>query len=111
MLFQSKYAELENDGIVGPMTWKKIYALLTESIKTLNKTPVYVGAVTASSLNVRCYMSSLFDKVSAYQQLGKDNKVDVCAEVTNPVGEKWLYIRIAGSIFGFVSAEYIKKVK
>lgn len=110
LLFQNKYSELDADGVVGPMTWGKIYSLLTESIKTLNKTPRYVGQVTATSLNVRSYLSSLFDKISAYPQLGKGNKVDICAELSSPTGEKWLYIRIAGNIFGFVSADYIKKV-
>ena len=110
MLFQSKYAELENDGIVGSMTWKKIYALLTESIQTLNKTPRYVGQVTATSLNVRSYISSLFDKISASPQLANNNKVDVCAELSSPDGDKWLYVRIAGHIYGFVSAEYIEKI-
>ena len=109
MLFQTKYG-LDSDGIVGPMTWSKIYSLLTDSIQTLNKTPRYVGEVTANSLNVRSYPSASYNKISAYPQLGKGNKVDVCAEVVSPAIENWLYIRIAGHIFGFVSAEYIKRV-
>ena len=109
MLFQTKYG-LDSDGIVGPMTWGKIYSLLTDSIQTLNKTPRYVGEVTANSLNVRSYPSASYNKISAYPQLGKGNKVDVCAEVVSPAIENWLYIRIAGHIFGFVSAEYIKRV-
>jgi peptidoglycan hydrolase-like protein with peptidoglycan-binding domain len=108
-LFQTEQG-LVSDGIVGPLTWSKIYGLLTVKVWALSKTPLWVGSVTASSLNVRSYASSLFGQVQAWPVLGQGNQIDVCDELTGPQGDSWLYVRIAGGVFGFVSEKYVKKV-
>lgn len=100
---------LDVDGIVGPQTWGKIYSLLTEDVRRLSKTPMWTGEVTASELNVRSYASAHFYQVPGWPVLGHGNKIDVCATVIGPGGDSWLYVRIAGGVFGFVSAKYIKK--
>ncbi len=106
--FQSNHG-LEVDGVVGPMTWATIYDLLTQDVRKLNKVPQYVGQVTATSLNVRSYPSIYFDCIQAYPVLGQGNLIDVCADIVGPSGNIWYYIRIAGHIFGFVSADYVKR--
>lgn len=100
---------LEADSICGPMTWTKIYNLLTESVEKLSRVPQFVGQVTSSTLNVRTYFSSLFDRVAEWPVLGHGNLVDICGAFENPMGDTWYFIRIAGKIFGFVSAEYVVK--
>lgn len=107
-LFQTEQG-LVSDGIVGSLTWSKIYGLLTVKVWSLSKTPLWVGSVTASSLNVRSYASSLFGQVSAWPVLGQGNQIDVCDELTGPQGDRWLYVRIAGGVFGFVSEKYVKR--
>lgn len=106
--FQSNHG-LEVDGVVGSMTWAKLYELLTRDVRKLNKVPQYVGQVTATSLNVRSYPSIYFNCIQAYPVLGQGNLVDVCADIVGPSGNLWYYVRIAGHIFGFVSSDYIKR--
>lgn len=106
--FQTSHG-LEADGIVGPHTWTVLYSLLTQDVRRLNKVPQYVGIVKASELNVRSFPSSLFSQIMDYPVLGKYNLIDVCASVTNVQGDLWYYVRIAGHIFGFVSAYYIMR--
>lgn len=98
---------IEADGISGPQTWLKIYNFLTDVVNKLSKEPVAVGTVTASELNVRCFYSSVFGQVQEYPVLGHGNKVDICGEYAGDGA--WLYVRIAGKIFGFVSKRYVKQ--
>lgn len=72
---------------------------------------LYIGQVTASSLNVRTWAGVEYPNIKKYPTLNKGNKVDVM-NFTQRVkdGASWYYIRIAGKYFGFVSAKYIKKV-
>lgn len=78
----------------------------------LSKTPKWVGQVTAHLLNVRTWAGTEFPRITKWTggQLAKGNKVDVCDTVNDSKGKPWYYIRIAGSIYGFVDARYIKKV-
>lgn len=78
----------------------------------LSRTPKWVGQVTAHLLNVRTWAGTEFPRITKWTggQLAKGNKVDVCDTVNDSNGKPWYYIRIAGSIYGFVDARYIKKV-
>lgn len=76
----------------------------------LSQTPKWVGEVTATTLNVRTWAGTEFPNIKSYPQLGQGNRVDVCDSVKAKNGGTWLYVRIAGSIFGFVSSNYIKAV-
>lgn len=76
----------------------------------LNKTPKWVGQVTATALNVRTWAGTEYPNIKSYPRLGYSNKVDVCDTVKASNGQNWYYVRIAGKYYGFVSARYIKKV-
>lgn len=56
-------------------------------------------------LNVRIGPGAEYDRLKAWPALGNGNEVDV---VGRNDGQTWLYIRIAGEHFGWVSAKYIK---
>lgn len=76
---------------------------------SLNKTPKWVGKVTASSLNVRIWAGTEYSNIKSWPQLGKGNLVDVCDSVKASNGKTWYYARIAGKYYGFVSSDYITK--
>lgn len=76
----------------------------------LNKTPKWVGKVTASRLNVRTWAGAENPLLTSYPQLGQGNLVDVCDTISAKDGKLWYYVRIAGHVFGFVSANYIQRV-
>ena len=76
----------------------------------LNKTPLWVGEVTADVLNVRTWAGKDNPLIKSWPQLGKTNLADICDTVKASNGDSWYYIRIDGRIYGFVSAKYIKKV-
>lgn len=76
---------------------------------TLNKTPKWVGKVTASTLNVRTWAGTANPQIKSYPTLKEGNLVDVCDSVKASDGSTWYYIRIAGKYYGFVSAKYIQK--
>ena len=82
----------------------------TETAVKLNKTPKYVGKVTATELNVRSWAGAKNPKIKKWPLLKKGNLVDVCDTIKAADGTSWYYIRIAGKYFGFVSTKYIKKV-
>lgn len=82
----------------------------TETAVKLNKTPKYVGKVTATELNVRSWAGAENPKIKKWPLLKKGNLVDVCDTIKAADGTSWYYIRIAGKYFGFVSTKYIKKV-
>ena len=81
----------------------------TETAVKLNKTPKYVGKVTATELNVRSWAGKENPTIKKWPLLKKDNLVDVCDTIKAADGSNWHYIRIAGKYYGFVSAMYIKK--
>ena len=81
----------------------------TDTAVKLNKTPKYVGKVTATELNVRSWAGTENPKIKKWPLLKKDNLVDVCDTIKAVDGSNWHYIRIAGKYYGFVSATYIKK--
>lgn len=71
---------------------------------------LFVGKVTASSLNVRTWAGAEFPQIKSYPTLGNGNLVDVMNYTqTADDGSKWYYIQIAGKYHGFVSAEYIQR--
>ncbi len=75
----------------------------------LNKTPQWVGKVTATCLNVRSWAGTEYAKIKSWPQLGKGNLVDVCDSVKASNGKIWYYVRIAGKYYGFVSSDYITR--
>lgn len=75
----------------------------------INKTPKWVGKVTASSLNVRKWAGKEYGRIKSYPYLYRGNLVDVCDTVKASDGKAWYYIRIAGKYYGFVSSDYIVK--
>lgn len=81
----------------------------TDTAVKLNKTPRYVGKVTATELNVRSWAGKENPTIKKWPLLKKDNLVDVCDTIKAADGSNWHYIRIAGKYYGFVSATYIKK--
>lgn len=82
----------------------------SNSGSTLNKTPKWVGKVTASVLNVRTWAGTEFANIKSWPVLKRGNLVDVCDTVKASNGKPWYYIRIAEKYYGFVSAEYIQRV-
>ena len=82
----------------------------TETAVKLNKTPKYVGKVTATELNVRSWAGAENPKIKKWPLLKKGNLVDVCDTIKAADGTSWYYIRIEGKYYGFVAAKYIKKV-
>lgn len=83
-----------------------------QSDGNLSRVPKWVGKVTCHLLNVRTWAGTEFPRITKWAggQLAKGNMVDVCDTVNDSRGKPWYYIRIAGSIFGFVDARYIKRV-
>jgi hypothetical protein len=76
----------------------------------INKTPQWVGEVTADVLNVRTWAGTEYPNIKSWPILKKTNLVDVCDTINDSKGNPWYYIRIAGKYYGFVSAKYIKRV-
>lgn len=76
----------------------------------INKTPRWVGEVTADALNVRIWAGTEYPNIKSWPILKKTNLVDVCDTIDDSKGNPWYYIRIAGKYYGFVSAKYIKRV-
>ena len=81
----------------------------TETAVKLNRTPKYVGKVTATELNVRSWAGKETPTIKKWPLLKKGNLVDICDTIKAADGSNWHYIRIAGKYYGFVSATYIKK--
>lgn len=106
-----KENKLAVDGIVGVKTMDKINYLITskdieDTEKSLiNVVPKYVGKVTANKLNVRTGAGTSYPNLPAWPHLEKGNLVDVCDEI-----DSWLYVKIGGQFYGYVSADYVTKV-
>ena len=76
---------------------------------SLNRTPQWVGKVTADVLNVRTWAGTNNPLIKSWPKLGNGNLVDVCDSVNAADGSKWYYIRIDGRIYGFVHSAYIAR--
>ena len=81
----------------------------TETAMKLNKTPKYVGKVTATELNVRSWAGKENPTIKKWPLLKKGNLVDICDTIKAADGSNWHYIRIAGKYYGFVAKKYLKK--
>lgn len=75
----------------------------------LNRTPQWVGKVTADVLNVRSWAGEENPNIKSWPKLGNGNLVDVCDSVKAADGSLWYYIRINGRIYGFVHSAYISR--
>ena len=78
----------------------------------LNTVPQWVGEVDVKEgqyLAVRKWAGAEYAKLASYPQLARGNWIDVCDSRKAADGSTWYYIRIAGRIYGFVQADYIKK--
>lgn len=105
------------DGKYGPKSKAKLEGLYKKHTTTeinapstggtLNRTPKWVGKVTASSLNVRTWAGKENGNIKSWPSLEKGNLVDVCDSVKAKDGSLWYYIRIDGRIYGFVHSRYI----
>lgn len=82
----------------------------TETAVQINKTPKWVGEVTAAELNVRSWPGAENPKIKKWPLLKKNNLIDVCDTIKASDDTDWYYIRIAGKYYGFVSATFIKRV-
>ena len=74
---------------------------------TLNKLPEAEGHVTARRLNVRQWAGTEYPNIISCPVLIQDERVEICDTLEAEDGSKWYYVRIAGKIYGFVSARYI----
>ena len=77
---------------------------------TLGKNPKWAGTVTASLLNVRTWAGTSYPNIKSYPLLSIGTVVEVCDQLTANDGSAWYYIRIAGQVYGFVSAAFISRV-
>lgn len=75
----------------------------------LNRTPRWVGKVTADHLNVRKGAGKENARIESWPSLKKGDLVDVCDTIKAKDGNDWYYICIAGHIYGFVSVVYITR--
>ena len=69
---------------------------------------VWVGKVTASTLNVRTGPGAEYARLKAWPQLGKGNLVDVLGTAKAKDGGTWYKIRIANKHIGYVNSAYLK---
>ena len=70
---------------------------------------LFVGKVTADKLNVRTWAGTGYPCINSYPQLSRGNLVDVMDFTQRDEhGEKWYYVRIAGTYHGFVHSRYIQ---
>lgn len=81
----------------------------TESETSLNRNPKWVGKVT-TLLNVRSWPGIENPKIKSWPQLATGNLIDVCDTIKAKDGSDWYYVRIAGKIYGFVSAKHVKNI-
>ena len=75
-----------------------------------NTTQVCVGQVTADLLNVRTWAGTSNARIKNYPYLASGNKVAICDAILAKDGSTWYYVKIANKWYGFVSADWIKKV-
>lgn len=80
----------------------------------LNRSPKWMGEVDLDAgdhLNVRKWAGAEYGRLTSYPQLNPGTKVEVCDSVKASDGRTWYYIRIAGKVYGFAHADYIKKAE
>ena len=65
--------------------------------------------MVADVLNIRTWAGTENPRLKSYPQLPYGTMVEVCDTVNDSNGQPWYYIRINNSVYGFASAEYIKK--
>jgi hypothetical protein len=82
----------------------------TKTNKTMSKTKKWDGKVTADSLNVRVWAGTENAKLKSVPTIKKGTKIAVCDSIKDSKGNKWYYIRIKPSTYGFVYGKYIKKI-
>lgn len=72
---------------------------------------LFYGQVTASSLYVRTWAGKEYPTIKKVPSLANGTKVEVM-NFTQKAKDKsdWYFVRISGKYYGFVSAQYIKKV-
>ena len=75
-----------------------------------SKTVKCKGQVTASILNVRSWAGLEHPNIKAIPTLKYGTTVEICDTVKDAGGADWYYILIDGRIYGFVSADYIRKI-
>ena len=68
------------------------------------------GQVTASILNVRSWAGIEHPNIKAIPTLKYGTTVEICDTVKDAGGADWYYVLMDGRIYGFVSADYIRKV-
>ena len=74
---------------------------------TIGKSPKWVGRVAADMLNVRTWAGTSYPNIKSAPALPGGSIVEVCDEILAANGMPWYYVRINGTIYGFVSAAYI----
>lgn len=71
---------------------------------------LFVGKVTAKTLDVKTWAGNGNPNIRSYPRLSKGNLVDVMNFTQKDEnGNKWYYVRISGQYYGFVRSKYIKK--
>ena len=75
-----------------------------------SKTVKCKGQVTASILNVRSWAGLEHPNIKAIPTLKYGTTVEICDTVKDAGGADWYYVLIDGRIYGFVSADYIRKI-
>lgn len=98
------------DGRIYGFVSAKYVAHNETTSNTISSTPKWVGKCTANSLHVRSGAGTNHPDVKAWPRLHQDNLVDVCDTAKASDGADWYYIRIAGKVYGYVSAKYIQRV-
>ena len=82
--------------------------------RPLNKIPTYIGAIETkdktSKVAVRRWAGTEYDQIKSWPYLANGNTVDVCDAIYAKDGSPWYYVRIAGSIYGFVRADFVKRL-
>lgn len=68
------------------------------------------GQVTASILNVRSWAGLEHPNIKTIPTLKYGTTVEICDTVKDAGGADWYYVLIDGRIYGFVSADYIRKI-
>lgn len=70
----------------------------------------YVGKCTGNDVAVRKDAGTSYAKISGYQTLNKDNKVDVLGVKKDSSGNEWKQVKIANKYIGYVFSKYITRV-
>lgn len=76
----------------------------------LNETPIKNGIVIANSLYVRTYAGKEYAPLKSIPIIKKNQKVQICDQVKAKDNTIWYFVRINGSVFGFVSSSWIQVI-